>query len=195
MWWPVSPGHPVRRSRAPDPFRDGAGLDPRTLFSGFPEAESPAMHLKDYLRSDLVIRPLRGRDVEDALREVATRAGAAGLGDAEEIGARLLERERQHPTVMGSGLAIPHTTVPGLSRPAIVVAVADAPIPFGPPGSDPVRILFVLLSPPGSERDHVKLLARICRLARQPGFIDALDAAPDDRGVIAAVESVDAEHV
>jgi len=153
------------------------------------------MHLKDYLRSDLVIRPLRGRDVEGVLHEVAARAGAVGLGDAAEIEARLLERERQHPTVMGAGLAIPHATVQGLSRAAIILAVADEPVSFGPPDSDPARIFFVLLSPPGFERDHVKLLARICRLARHPGFIDVLDAAPDDRGVLAAVESVDAQHV
>ena len=97
--------------------------------------------------------------------------------------------------MIGSGLAIPHATVPGLSEPAIGVALAGDPVSYGPPGTDPVRLFFVLLSPPGTEREHVKLLARICRLARHDDFIDQLEAADDDASVIQIIESIDDQHV
>lgn len=53
---------------------------------------------------------------------------------------------------------------------------------------DAVRVFFVLLSPPGTERQHVKLLARICRLVRQDNFVDRLEEA----AVVEAIESEDA---
>ena len=77
--------------------------------------------------------------MEGLVREVCARAAAAGICSADVIAEKLLERERAHPTVIGSGLAIPHATVPGLSEPVIGVALAGDPASYGPPGTDPVR--------------------------------------------------------
>jgi mannitol/fructose-specific phosphotransferase system IIA component (Ntr-type) len=133
--------------------------------------------------------------MEGVVQEICAHAGAVGIGSVDVIADKLLERERAHTTVIGSGLAIPHATVPDLPEPVIGVALARDPIPFGPPGTDPVRLLFVLLSPPGREREHVKLLARICRLARHADFIDRLEAADDDAAVIEIIKLIDDQHV
>lgn len=153
------------------------------------------MRLSQFLRPDFVVARLDSGDVEGVVHEVSMRAEAAGVGPQALIAERLLERERSHPTVMGAGLAIPHATVPGLSDPVIGVALAQRPVPFGPEGAPPVRVFFVVLSPPGRERDHVKLLARICRLVRHEDFIDRLEAAGDPAEVLRIIESVDAQHV
>lgn len=152
------------------------------------------MRLSEYLHTGFVLSQLVARDVDGVLREVSAQAGAAGVADQEVIAEKLLERERLHSTVMGSGLAIPHATVPGLETPVIGVALAGQPIVFGPADSDPVRVFVVLLSPPGREREHVKLLARICRLMRHEGFLEQLEAAPDDEGILKVIETVDAQH-
>jgi PTS system nitrogen regulatory IIA component len=154
------------------------------------------MRLRDYLKSDFVLLRLGARDVEGVVREVSRCAAEAGVGSESLIGEKLLEREKVHPTVMGSGLAIPHATVPGLEAPVIGVALSGGdPIPFGAPDQDPVRVFFVLLSPPGHETEHVKLLARICRLVRHEGFIDELESAPNREKVLGFVELIDAQHV
>jgi mannitol/fructose-specific phosphotransferase system IIA component (Ntr-type) len=57
-----------------------------------------------------------------------------------------------------------------------------------------VRVFVVLLSPPGREREHVKLLARICRLMRHEGFLDQLEAAEGDQGIVDVIEAIDARH-
>lgn len=152
------------------------------------------MRLSQFLRSDFVVARLASSDVEGVVREVAARAASAGLGSAELVAERLLERERAHPTVIGGGLAIPHATVPGLDGPVIGVALARPPIGFGPEDSPPVRVFFVVLSPAGHEREHVRLLARICRLVRHEDFIDRLEAAEDDEEIVRIIETVDAEH-
>lgn len=154
------------------------------------------MRLKDFLRADFVVTRLQAKDVEGVVEEVANLAGAVGVGSADVIREKLLERERLHPTVMGAGLAIPHATVPGLPAPVIGVALAgEDPVTFGGPGQDPVKVFFVLLSPPGHEREHVKLLARICRLVRHDGFMDGLDQAPDAAAIVRIIEQIDAQHV
>ena len=153
------------------------------------------MRLKEFLNPEFVVLRLESTDVEGVLAEVARRAAEAGVGNAEAVEEKLLERERQHPTVMGAGLAIPHATVPGLTAPSIGIALAGDPVDFGGADYDPVQAFFILLSPPGHERDHVKLLARICRLARHEDFLDQLLSAPDGPGVVEAIRSVDDQHV
>jgi len=154
------------------------------------------MRLRDFLHRDFVLLHLESSDVDGVIAEVARKAGTAGLGDPDVIRDQLLERERLHPTVMGSGLAIPHATVPGLEKPVIGVALAGGkPVSFGPTDQGTVRVFFVLLSPPGHEREHVKLLARICRLVRHEGFMDTLEASTGPEGVVEVIESIDALHV
>ena len=152
------------------------------------------MRLSEFLRSDFVLPHLEARDVEGVVRELSARAGSAGVAPEELVSQKLLERERAHSTVMGSGLAIPHATVPGLADPVIGVALAREPIAFGPAEADPVRVFVVLLSPPGREREHVKILARICRLMRHEDFLDRLEEAEDDEGIIDVIQSIDAQH-
>ena len=154
------------------------------------------MHLKEFLRDDFVLLSLESRDVEGVVGEMAARATEVGIGSEEVIGAKLLEREGVHPTVMGRGLAIPHATVPGLDRPVVGVALPGGdPIHFGWSDMDPVRLFFILLSPPGHEREHVKLLARICRLVRHDGFMERVEAATDPTRVTEIIRTVDALHV
>ena len=154
------------------------------------------MRLKEFLHRDFVLLRLEATDVDGVVGEVSARAGAVGVGDGALIREKLLERERLHPTVMGAGLAIPHATVPGLAAPVIGVAIAGGPpVLFGSEEQGGVRVFFVLLSPPGHEREHVKLLARICRLVCHEGFMDSLEAAGDPGSVVEIIEAIDAQHV
>lgn len=153
------------------------------------------MRLSDFLKADFVVTRLQATTVRGVVDEVSAKAEEVGVGAAGLIGEKLYEREQAHPTVMGSGLAIPHATVPGLPGPVIGVAVAGAPIHFGSSELDPVRVFFVLLSPPGYEREHVKLLARICRLVRHEGFIDQLEQVDDPHGIVELIQAIDDQHV
>ena len=42
---------------------------------------------------------------------------------------------------------------------------------------------------------EIKLLARICRLVRHPGFMEELRSAPDGDSVVEVIERVDKLHV
>ncbi len=154
------------------------------------------MRLDKYLRADLVLTGLTAPDTDGVLAALARHLASRGIVDsAAEVEAALVEREHAHTTAMGHGMALPHATIPGLAGPVLMVALAPEPVQFGPDDTEPVRVFFVLLSPPGREREHIKLLARICRLVRHPGFVEELSSANSGDEAVAAIRHVDEQHV
>ncbi|MFW6089623.1 MAG: PTS sugar transporter subunit IIA [Gemmatimonadota bacterium] len=154
------------------------------------------MRLRDFLRPEHVILDLRSRKVEDTIDALVSRLRDRGLvTDGERLARALIEREAVHTTALGHGVAVPHATVPGLDRPLVLVAVSPDGVAFGPTGLDPVRVFFLVLSPEGRTGAHIKLLARLCRLVRHPGFIEGLNRAESAEAVLDEIERVDRAHV
>lgn len=154
------------------------------------------MRLRNYLRPELVITGFQATDLDSTLQGLAHHLSEAGAVPSEEEAlAGLVAREGIHTTVLGGGMALPHTTLQGLEEPLIMVALSPEPIPFGPDDTEPVRIFFTLLSPPNREGEHIKLLARICRLIRHERFVEELQEAPSPEAALALIRSVDEQHV
>jgi len=154
------------------------------------------MRLNEYLREDLILHRLDARDANSALETFGSLFQEGGHIQSGATAIQALKaREEAHTTCLGRGVAVPHATVVGLPDPLLMVATTKAPIPFGPPDSDPVDLFFVLLSPPGSEGRHIKLLARICRVAQHPEDLEALRGAADGKGLMEAILRLDSRHV
>lgn len=154
------------------------------------------MRLRDYLRPDLVLTGFSAEDMSTTLQAIAEHLADAGVvPSSREALEGLMAREGAHTTVLGHGMALPHTTLEGLEDPVVLVALAPEPIPFGPDDTDPVRIFFALLSPPNREGEHIKILARICRLVRHGDFVEDLLATPTAEAALAFIRSVDEQHV
>lgn len=154
------------------------------------------MRLQRFLRPDLVLTDLHATDVHDVIRSIGLHLEAQGaVASRVDVEEGLMSREEAHSTAMGHGMALPHATIEGLPEPVLMVALAPEPIQFGPPDTDPVGVFFVLLSPPGHEGQHIKILARICRLVRHPGFMQELRSAADGDAAVEVIERVDQLHV
>lgn len=155
------------------------------------------MRLSEYLQSQLVILDLATRGVEDTIRALVRRlAEADAVEQADIVEKVLLEREAIHTTSLGNGVALPHATVSGLDHPVILVAVSPEGVAFGDDDpAEPDRLFFMLLSPLNQAGTHIKLLARIVRLVRRSGFVEALLAAETGDELIATIERVDAQRV
>lgn len=154
------------------------------------------MRLNDYLRPDLILTDLQAADRAQVIAALSDHLSENGVGDSStEVRESLREREEAHTTVIGRGVALPHATIEGLAEPVLMVAVSAEPVQFGPPDTDPVKIFFVLVSPPGREREHIKLLARICRLVKHPGVLDSLREAGSGDEILSTIRQVDEEHV
>jgi two-component system sensor histidine kinase KdpD len=80
---------------------------------------------------------------------------------------KLVERERQGVTFVGEDVAIPHARLPGLAAPVIAVGVSKLGI-REPATDELAHIVVLLLSAAEDSNSHVKLLAGISRMVRDP---------------------------
>ncbi len=137
------------------------------------------MNLGDMLAKDGIIPALKAIDKKQALQALAEKAGASTGLDVHDIFTALLQRERLSSTSLGRGIAIPHIKMPGLSGITCLFARLDKPVSFDSHDGEPVDLLFFLLAPEHAGGDHLKALARISRLVRDPATLEHLRAASD----------------
>jgi PTS system nitrogen regulatory IIA component len=137
------------------------------------------MPLLDFLDPRAVLPALRVNGKKQALQELASQAARlTGLPDSA-IYEALLQRERLGSTGIGEGIAIPHGKLPGLTRIFGLMARLDKPVDFEALDGQPVDVLFLLLAPEGAGADHLKALARVARVLREPGLIERVRATRD----------------
>lgn len=145
------------------------------------------MRVGDFVQPELIAVGITARDAREAVAALAARLqGPPSL--REQVEQALWEREEAHTTALATGVAVPHATLAGLPRPVLGIGTSIAPIPFGP-AAVPVRLMFLLLSPPEQSQLHIKLLARIARVARRPHFVDRLVAAGTPDELLQALET------
>jgi PTS system nitrogen regulatory IIA component len=145
------------------------------------------MDLCDLLAPDGIIAPLRATSKKHALQELATIAAERTGLDSREIFNTLLQRERLGSTGLGRGIAIPHVKLAGLRGIVCLFARLEQPIEYESHDSEPVDLLFLLLAPDHASGDHLKALASISRVVREPSMLDALRNAPDTAALRSAL--------
>ena len=91
--------------------------------------------------------------------------------------AAILERERQFPTGIGYGVAVPHGKTPAMASLTVVAGTTDRPVPYETIDGEPVRLFFLLAGPESQAGAHVKALSRISRLLRRDALRRELRAA------------------
>jgi mannitol/fructose-specific phosphotransferase system IIA component (Ntr-type) len=91
------------------------------------------------------------------------------LGDMEKRACRaVLDREATAPTGLGDEVAVPHTVIPGLSKPLLALGFSPEGIDFNAPDGHPARVVFLLLMPPRAHDQEVRILAQIARAVIEP---------------------------
>jgi PTS system nitrogen regulatory IIA component len=141
------------------------------------------MPLSDILGPDAVFAALKANNKKQLLQELAAKA-ALVTGRAErEIFETLLQRERLGSTGIGNGVAIPHGKMPRLERLVGMFARLEKPIDFEALDGQPVDLVFLLLAPEAAGADHLKALARIARLLREPAVAEKLRATADAKAL------------
>jgi PTS system nitrogen regulatory IIA component len=136
------------------------------------------MDIGDLLPSEAVLPIVHGQSKKQVLQEVCAVAGQL-TGIAErEIFDTILQRERLGSTGVGSGVAIPHGKLHALDRLVGVFARLARPVDFDSVDDQPVDLVFLLLAPESAGADHLKALARIARVLRNPSVAEGLRHAP-----------------
>ena len=147
------------------------------------------MPLLDFLSPEAIAPSLRVNSKKQALHDIAAQASTLVGRDEREIFDTLLQRERLGSTGIGEGIAIPHGKLPKFDRMFGLFARLDRRsgrvARLDPPGDceardgEPGDLVFLLLAPDGAGADHLKALARVARLLREPGIHERIRAARD----------------
>ena len=152
------------------------------------------MDLRDLITPEAVIPSLKVKNKKQALQELAQKAAALTGLDGRLIFDTLLQRERLGSTGVGRGIAIPHGRLPGLKKIVSVFARLDEPIDFEALDEEPVDLIFLLLAPEQAGGDHLKALARISRLLREPVSIEKLRASENRAALYSVLTEAASSH-
>jgi PTS system nitrogen regulatory IIA component len=131
--------------------------------------------ITDFLNVQTVIPVLESREKNAVLQEMADRLAAQhpALEGRRVLGV-LLEREKISTTAIGEGVAIPHGKLPGVERVVGVFARSPEGVDFASLDGEPTHLFFTLIAPEDAATDHLKALARISRLLKDPSFRNRL---------------------
>ena len=152
------------------------------------------MDLGDLLTPEGIIPALQAKSKKQVLQELAGQAAKiTGLND-RDIFETLLQRERLGSTGLGRGIAIPHVKFPNLPNIVCLFARLPEPIEFDSQDNEPVDLIFMLLAPEHAGGDHLKALARISRLVREPQMLERLRSAVDKSALLSILTDPATSH-
>ena len=153
------------------------------------------MRIAEFLREDLVSPDLAASDKAGVLAELcAGLARAYSSFSAHQLTETLLEREKLGSTGIGEGVAIPHGKLPGLPGLLAAFGRKRAGVDFAAIDGKPTHLFFVLFAPDNSAGLHLKALARISRLFKQPQFRQAILNAEGAPGIFRLISEEDARY-
>ena len=145
------------------------------------------MKIHKLINLENIFLDLEGSDVRSALAALAD-VFSPGLGlEPDQVVEALVEREELGSTSVGEGFAIPHCKTQGLTQIAIALARFSDGIDFGGSGHDPVRFVFVVLSPPDQPAAHLQVLSQIARVLKRRELRSELLSAADATEVVNAI--------
>ena len=145
------------------------------------------MSLTDLIAPNAVIPVLKVTSKKQAIQELASQAGQLTGHNERTIAEILLQREKLGSTGVGNGVAIPHGKLPKLGKLFGMFARLERPIDFEALDGQPVDLIFLLLAPESAGADHLKALARIARLLRDPDVGQRLRASQDAEALYAVL--------
>lgn len=145
------------------------------------------MTLTDLVAPAAIIPALKVNGKKQAIQELAARAAELTGQSERAILEVLLQREKLGSTGVGNGIAIPHGKLPKLGRLFGLFARLERPIDFEALDSQPVDLIFLLLAPEAAGADHLKALARVARLLRDPEITRRLRESGDADAIYAVL--------
>jgi PTS system nitrogen regulatory IIA component len=151
--------------------------------------------IRDLLQDDLIIEEIEAIEKQGVLREFARLLKSRNRVDSEEELLRaLLERESLGSTGIGDGVAIPHGKLSMGSEMIVAFGRSSKGVDFQSLDAKPVYLFFLLVTPEDRPGDHLKALARISRILKNPVLRESLKTAPHKQELQRLIYQEDAKY-
>ncbi len=153
------------------------------------------MKIIDYLTENDILPKLHASSREGVIKEMVAHLKDSGkIDDPEGLVAILLDREMLGSTGIGHGVAIPHGRLSGLNEILLVFGRSPEGVDFDAHDGGPVNLFFLLVAPEDSAGLHLKTLARISRIVKNPECREALLGSDDEGTLYNTIEEEDQRH-
>jgi PTS system fructose-specific IIC component len=128
----------------------------------------------------------------DALADLAVSMGL--VADRDRLLQALWLREGIVTTGIGHGIAIPHADLPEIEQPRLVLGIFPGGVDFDSLDEEPVHLIFMLLGTPRTPGLHMKILARIARLSKDPDLVEGLCSCASPEEALVLLRRIDERH-
>jgi PTS system nitrogen regulatory IIA component len=150
------------------------------------------MKISEYLKPDDIIPELAAVSKNEVIEELAAMLAGHHDGlDREQLLEKILEREKLGSTGIGDGIAIPHAKLKAVGNIMVAFGRSGRGVDFNALDGKPVHILFLLVARDENFGAHLKLLARISRILKNPSFRNRLMEAGDSQSIYQIIREQD----
>jgi PTS system nitrogen regulatory IIA component len=133
------------------------------------------MKISDILKKEHVIKELNSCDKKNVLDELSSFLEDEGeIANKESLLAALIEREKLGSTGIGENVAIPHAKISEIDKIITVFGRSKNGVEFESLDQKPVNFIFLVIAPENSTSQHLKALARISRLFKNPSLRESV---------------------
>ena len=152
----------------------------------------------EQLPIEAIAIPLNARTPSSVIDELSKVAASTGLlWDADEMAKAVRQREEIASTALECGVSLMHPRRPltnYLAEPFITLGITSKPLPMSLAGENDsclVDVFFLLCSM--DDVDHIRTLARLGRLIRQPDFLPDLRSAQSPAEVLDVIREAESK--
>lgn len=122
------------------------------------------INLVDLIDNKLYLADLKAMNPAEAIKKMSAHLSGRLHVPDETVAGLVIEREAIMSTGIGNNVAIPHAKIPGLRKPCVVIARAENGIDFDSIDGKPAHLIFMILTPTGSQHAQIQLLADISNI-------------------------------
>ncbi|HAX45292.1 MAG TPA: PTS fructose transporter subunit IIA [Nitrospina sp.] len=138
------------------------------------------MKITDILNKEFVITNLDGIDKNSVLKELSAFLEEKGVvKNKDTLLTALTEREKLGSTGIGENVAIPHAKLEEIDHIITLFGRSEKGVEFESLDKKPVHFVCLVIAPSNSTGQHLKALARISRLLKNPVLREAVLSATE----------------
>jgi len=153
------------------------------------------MKFSDFIREDSLCVPLSSLEGHFAIHEMVWALDVHGhisRDASNDVIASVLKREELGNTGIGRGVAVPHAHHACVKRSVGTIGNHPTGIQFSSLDGEPVRLFFLLISPPDRPGDHLRALEFTSKALRQDDLMQRLKDAESPWEAIDLLKEFDA---
>lgn len=142
-------------------------------------------HFYNFLAEGNIIADSKAESASEVISELVNllAKNTAGL-DAKTILEEVMLREKRMPTVISSGLAVPHARTEQINTLLVGMATSKKGIDFQVPGMPPVHAVILVLTPADDPGLHLQVLSALATDFKEQKVVDEVAALENASSVV-----------